>query len=410
MKRSTLAEAAIGRVVKRKGAAGSDAEHGDASVTHDAGAELLSEPPSERGTPTDEVPEYFDGEVKSEEAMRGEAASRDPQPSRTLTGGASSAAAGDEEGEEEEGEEEEEEDPEAVEAAMAADAICRRTRTAVQRATEESRGSALRTRRAEQQRQGDGGGPIYAPVSARSSSRRAGADAASTPPPGGVRRVLVVGAGYAGISAARTLTDLGYTVQVIEGRNRIGGRVHSVQYRTTITAPTATAAVATATSDALPNMASTATSDARPNMASTASSDALPNMASTASSDARPNMASTATSEGAAAAAGAPSGDASQHASAHHGGAPSGDASQHASAHDGALPPSGSTDVTVELGAAVLMGDVRGGNPLARLCSKYGVPMHKLDGHCPLHDAANGGALLPEDADTQVRPNRSECL
>jgi hypothetical protein len=189
-----------------------------------------------------------------------------------------------------------------------------------------------------------------------------------------VRRVLVVGAGYAGISAARTLTDLGYTVQVIEGRNRIGGRVHSVQYRTTITAPTATAAVATATSDALPNMASTATS------------------------------------EGAAAAAGAPSGDASQHASAHHGGAPSGDASQHASAHHGALPPSGSTDVTVELGAAVLMGDVRGGNPLARLCSKYGVPMHKLDGHCPLHDAANGGALLPEDADTQVRPFRSECL
>jgi len=375
MKRSTLAEAETGRVVKRKGAAGSDAEHGDASVTHDAGAELLSEPPSERGTPTDEVPEYFDGEVKSEEAMRGEAASRDPQPSRTLTGGASSAAAGDEEGEEEEGEEEEEEDPEAVAAAMAADAICRRTRTAVQRATEESRGSALRTRRAEQRRQGGDGGPVYAPVSARSSSsRRAGADAASTPPPGGVRRVLVVGAGYAGISAARTLTDLGYTVQVIEGRNRIGGRVHSVQYRTTITAPTATAAVATATSDALPNMASTATS------------------------------------EGAAAAAGAPSGDASQHASAHHGGAPSGDASQHASAHHGALPPSGSTDVTVELGAAVLMGDVRGGNPLARLCSKYGVPMHKLDGHCPLHDAANGGALLPEDADTQVRPFRSECL
>ena len=358
MKRSSLAEAETGRVVKRKGAAGSDAEHGDASVTHDAGAELLSEPPSERGTPTDEVPEYFDGEVKSEEAMRGEAASRDPQPSRTLTGGASSAAAGDEEGEEEEGEEEEEDDPEAVAAAMAADAICRRTRTAVQRATEESRGSALRTRRAEQQRQGGDGGPVYAPVSARSSSRRAGADAASTPPPGGVRRVLVVGAGYAGISAARTLTDLGYTVQVIEGRNRIGGRVHSVQYRTTITAPTATAAVATATSDALPNMASTATS------------------------------------EGAAAAAGAPSGDASQHASAHH----------------GALPPSGSTDVTVELGAAVLMGDVRGGNPLARLCSKYGVPMHKLDGHCPLHDAANGGALLPEDADTQVRPFRSECL
>ena len=350
MKRSTLAEAATGRVVKRKCAAGSDADHGDASVTHDVGAELQSEAPSERGTPTEEVSEYFDGEVKSEEAMRGKAASRDPQPSRTLTGASLLAAAGNEGGEEEEGEEEEE-DPEAVAAAIAADAICRRTRTAVQRASEESRGSALRTRRAEQHQRQGGGGPIYAPVSARSSSRRAGADAASTLPPGGVRRVLVVGAGYAGISAARTLTDLGYTVLVLEGRNRIGGRVHSVQYRTTITAPTATPAVATTTSDALPNMGTTATA-----------------------------------------------------------GAPSGDASQHASAHHGAPPPSGSADVTVELGAAVLMGDVRGGNPLARLCSKYGVAMHQLDGHCPLHDAANGGALLPEDADTQVRLSASECV
>ena len=350
MKRSTLAEAATGRVVKRKGAAGSDADHGDASVTHDVGAELQSEAPSERGTPTEEVSEYFDGEVKSEEAMRGKAASRDPQPSRTLTGASLLAAAGNAGGEEEEGEEEEE-DPEAVAAAIAADAICRRTRTAVQRASEESRGSALRTRRAEQHQRQGGGGPIYAPVSARSSSRRAGADAASTLPPGGVRRVLVVGAGYAGISAARTLTDLGYTVLVLEGRNRIGGRVHSVQYRTTITAPTATPAVATATSDALPNMGTTATA-----------------------------------------------------------GAPSGDASQHASAHHGAPPPSGSAEVTVELGAAVLMGDVRGGNPLARLCFKYGVAMHQLDGHCPLHDAANGGALLPEDADTQVRLSASECV
>ena len=129
MKRSTLAEAATGRVVKRKCAAGSDADHGDASVTHDVGAELQSEAPSERGTPTEEVSEYFDGEVKSEEAMRGKAASRDPQPSRTLTGASLLAAAGNEGGEEEEGEEEEE-DPEAVAAAIAADAICRRTRTA----------------------------------------------------------------------------------------------------------------------------------------------------------------------------------------------------------------------------------------------------------------------------------------
>ena len=42
------------------------------------------------------------------------------------------------------------------------------------------------------------------------------------------------------------------------------------------------------------------------------------------------------------------------------------------------------------------------GNPLARLCHKHGIAMHKLDGHCPLHDASNGGALLPEDADSQA--------
>jgi monoamine oxidase len=39
------------------------------------------------------------------------------------------------------------------------------------------------------------------------------------------RRVLVLGAGVAGLAAARTLTDRGLQVTVLEGRDRIGGRV-----------------------------------------------------------------------------------------------------------------------------------------------------------------------------------------
>jgi len=39
------------------------------------------------------------------------------------------------------------------------------------------------------------------------------------------RSVLVIGAGFSGLGAARKLTDMGYTVTVLEGRDRIGGRV-----------------------------------------------------------------------------------------------------------------------------------------------------------------------------------------
>src|SRR5437016_5659530 len=38
-------------------------------------------------------------------------------------------------------------------------------------------------------------------------------------------RVLVLGAGVAGLAAARTLVDRGLEVTVLEGRDRIGGRV-----------------------------------------------------------------------------------------------------------------------------------------------------------------------------------------
>ena len=36
--------------------------------------------------------------------------------------------------------------------------------------------------------------------------------------------VVVVGAGFAGLTAARRLSALGYDVAVLEGRDRVGGR------------------------------------------------------------------------------------------------------------------------------------------------------------------------------------------
>ncbi len=55
----------------------------------------------------------------------------------------------------------------------------------------------------------------------------AGACASDRPPPADTKSVLIVGAGMAGLSAARTLTDAGWPVRVIEARDRIGGRVHT---------------------------------------------------------------------------------------------------------------------------------------------------------------------------------------
>ncbi|MBB4863235.1 monoamine oxidase [Pseudomonas nitritireducens] len=44
----------------------------------------------------------------------------------------------------------------------------------------------------------------------------------------GAQRVLVIGAGFAGIAAARHLHDAGIDCVVLEARDRVGGRVHSV--------------------------------------------------------------------------------------------------------------------------------------------------------------------------------------
>ena len=40
-------------------------------------------------------------------------------------------------------------------------------------------------------------------------------------------QIIVIGAGMAGIMAARTLQEAGYNVRVLEGRDRIGGRTHT---------------------------------------------------------------------------------------------------------------------------------------------------------------------------------------
>src|SRR4051794_8603226 len=43
-----------------------------------------------------------------------------------------------------------------------------------------------------------------------------------------IKRVLVLGAGIAGLAAARALMQLGYEVTVLEARDRIGGRCWTV--------------------------------------------------------------------------------------------------------------------------------------------------------------------------------------
>jgi len=65
-------------------------------------------------------------------------------------------------------------------------------------------------------------GTVYG---ARDSGLRAAIAVAEVAEPG--ERIAVVGAGIAGASAARRLSDEGFNVVVVEGRERAGGRIHS---------------------------------------------------------------------------------------------------------------------------------------------------------------------------------------
>jgi monoamine oxidase len=55
----------------------------------------------------------------------------------------------------------------------------------------------------------------------------AAACASEHPPPPHAKPVLIVGAGMAGLSAARSLADAGWPVRVVEACDRIGGRVYT---------------------------------------------------------------------------------------------------------------------------------------------------------------------------------------
>jgi monoamine oxidase len=72
------------------------------------------------------------------------------------------------------------------------------------------------------------GATVAAAAACSSPSRKPLARAAARPDPVAPRRVIVVGAGLAGLTAAVHLRDAGWDVVVFEARARVGGRVHTL--------------------------------------------------------------------------------------------------------------------------------------------------------------------------------------
>ncbi len=65
--------------------------------------------------------------------------------------------------------------------------------------------------------------------SSKPSGRPSGTPPPASPAPPDAKSVLVVGAGMAGLAAARSLTDAGWPVRLIEARDRIGGRINTTR-------------------------------------------------------------------------------------------------------------------------------------------------------------------------------------
>ncbi len=72
------------------------------------------------------------------------------------------------------------------------------------------------------------GATVAVMAACTSRSRQPIARAVPRPDPGAPRRVIVVGAGLAGLTAALGLCDAGWDVVVFEARPRVGGRVHTL--------------------------------------------------------------------------------------------------------------------------------------------------------------------------------------